>query len=88
MSKEKDKEMDVSKHPWITDIRLVERNIKKGVISRKDYEKYLKALPDQQDKVATMGDPSALDEDDLDIDDEDELDDADEADGADAAEKV
>jgi hypothetical protein len=32
------------------DRRTVERNIKKGLITRKDYEKHLKALEDMADK--------------------------------------
>jgi len=32
------------------DKRIVERNIRKGVIGRKDYEKYLKDLPDVEDR--------------------------------------
>ena len=32
------------------DRRTVERNIKKGLITRKDYEKHLKALEDVADK--------------------------------------
>jgi hypothetical protein len=34
------------------DIRTVERNIKRGIITRKDYERYLKSLADAADKVA------------------------------------
>ncbi|HEY4185412.1 MAG TPA: hypothetical protein VGP07_10100 [Polyangia bacterium] len=34
------------------DVRTLERNIKKGNITRKDYEKHLKALPDATEKVA------------------------------------
>ncbi len=33
------------------DLRTVERNIKRGLITRKDYERFLKALPDASDKV-------------------------------------
>ena len=33
------------------DTRIVERNIKRGLISRKDYERFMKALPDSKDKV-------------------------------------
>jgi len=32
------------------DKRIVERNIKKGLVSRKDYDKHLKALDDVADK--------------------------------------
>jgi hypothetical protein len=34
----------------VYDRRTVERNIKKGLISRKDYEKHLKSLDDVADK--------------------------------------
>ena len=33
------------------DTRTVERNIKRGVITRKDYEKHLKSLADASDNV-------------------------------------
>ena len=33
------------------DSRTVERNIKRGVITRKDYEKYLKTIGDAKDKI-------------------------------------
>jgi len=32
--------------PRLFDRRIVERNIKRGLTTRKDYEKYLKSLPD------------------------------------------
>jgi RNA-splicing ligase RtcB len=56
------------------DKRTVERNIKKGLISRKDYEKHLKSLED----VAEKGAFGAVDND-LDDDLDDDLDEADEA---------
>ncbi|MES1171822.1 MAG: hypothetical protein ABUL77_01185 [Bacteroidota bacterium] len=34
------------------DVRTIERNIKKGLTTRKDYEKHLKALADATEKVA------------------------------------
>ena len=34
------------------DVRTVDRNIKKGLTTRKDYEKHLKALSDVADKTA------------------------------------
>jgi hypothetical protein len=40
------------------DTRTVERNIKRGVITRKDYEKHLKSLSDASDKVVPT-DPAA-----------------------------
>jgi hypothetical protein len=35
------------------DVRTLERNIKKGLTTRKDYEKYLKGLADAAENVAT-----------------------------------
>ncbi len=29
------------------DVRILERNLRRGTLSRKDYEKYLKGLPDR-----------------------------------------
>jgi hypothetical protein len=45
------------------DVRTIERNIKKGHITRKDYEKHLKALPDATDKVAPPEEDLADDDD-------------------------
>jgi hypothetical protein len=46
--------------PRLFDLRNVERNIKRGLITRKDYEKYLKSLEDAKDKIAPgSADPSA-----------------------------
>jgi hypothetical protein len=52
MSKEaKDpKDMD----PRLFDQRNLERNIKRGLFTRKEYEKYLKGLPDARDKAAKL----------------------------------
>jgi hypothetical protein len=52
------------------DRRTVERNIKKGLISRKDYEKHLKALEDTADK-GVYGGTDTDEPDDDDIDDTD-----------------
>jgi hypothetical protein len=41
-----------AKNQRLYDRRVVERNIKKGLITRKDVEKHLKSLPDVADKVA------------------------------------
>jgi hypothetical protein len=59
----------------VFDIRTVERNIKKGHTTRKEYEKYLKALPDVAANVAPP------EEDEL---DDDELDDSDDSDETEA----
>jgi len=56
------------------DRRTVERNIKKGLLTRKDFEKHLKALEDVADKGVYGTEP------DLDDDDVDEGEVADEAD--------
>jgi hypothetical protein len=58
-------------HAKIWDRRTLERNVRKGVMTRKDVEKYLKSLPDAAEKVAEV-----------EIDDEDE--DEDDAEGGDA----
>jgi hypothetical protein len=36
-------------HPLLIDKRVVERNIAKGLVDRKQYDKYLADLPDQAD---------------------------------------
>ena len=33
------------------DVRILERNLRRGQLSRKDYEKYLKSLPDAADRA-------------------------------------
>jgi len=54
MSKDKDtKDVPVLS---VYDTRLVERNMKRGLISRKDYDKYVKSLPDSKDKVKPTAD--------------------------------
>jgi hypothetical protein len=45
------------------DVRTVERNIKRGLITRKDYEKHLKALEDAAEKVAPQEDVEDDDDD-------------------------
>ena len=49
MSKDKDSKESHDAHVY--DTRILERNVKRGLISRKDYEKFLKGLPDAKDKV-------------------------------------
>jgi hypothetical protein len=41
------------KNPRLFDRRVVERNIKKGLITRKDYDKHLKALSDVAGNIAS-----------------------------------
>lgn len=45
-----------AKNARLFDVRTVERNIKKGLVTRKDYEKYLKSLGDATEKAAPMTD--------------------------------
>jgi hypothetical protein len=44
---------DEVKNPRLFDRRVVERNIKKGLVTRKDYEKYLKSLEDVAGNIAS-----------------------------------
>ena len=53
--------------PRFWDVRTLERRLREGQITKKDYEKYLKTIPDVADKQA----PIELDDDD---DDDDEPD--------------
>jgi len=39
------------------DTRNIERNIKSGIVTQKDYETYLSKLPDVGDKVFNLEDP-------------------------------
>src|SRR5262249_15497607 len=49
----KDKDAKEIQDARLFDARVVERNIKRGVITRKDYEKYLKSLGDAKEKAKT-----------------------------------
>jgi len=50
------------------DVRTIERSIKKGLVTRKEYEKHLKGLPDGAEKVAPPEEhPGDDDDDDDDI---------------------
>jgi hypothetical protein len=39
------------------DIRNIERNIKNGIITQKDYETHLSKLPDVSDKIFNLEEP-------------------------------
>lgn len=54
------------KNPRLFDTRTLERNIRKGLITRKDYDKYLKSLVDATPKIAPADMLMDDDEDDLD----------------------
>ena len=63
---------DTTPPNMLFDRRVVERNIRKGVVSRDDYNKWLTALADVSEKAetirATLGEDEASD---LDASDED-----------------
>jgi hypothetical protein len=40
--------------PRLYDVRNLERNIRAGLLTRRDYEKYTKTLPDTKDKASGM----------------------------------
>jgi hypothetical protein len=44
-------------NPWEWDVRVRERNIRKGVFDEKDVEKYVAALPDVSDQADSIGLP-------------------------------
>ena len=48
------------------DRRTVERNIKKGLLTRKDYEKHLKSLDDVAEKGVYGGSEPEVEDDDVD----------------------
>jgi hypothetical protein len=47
------------KNVKLFDIRTVERNIRKGLVTRKDYDKHLKSLEDVTDKIAPKDAPAS-----------------------------
>ena len=55
----------------LIDKRIVGRNIRKGVVSKKDYDKQLAQLPDRAENAEWIGGQSESDEDDDEGDDED-----------------
>ena len=56
------------------DVRTLERKLRRGLVSRKEYEKFLKALPDRADNVTQVGVSLAEDDDlDDDLDDDDDV---------------
>ncbi len=64
---------DVTPRDMLLDRRVVERNIRKGIVTRDEYESFLKALPDAADNSeairAKLGEHDADDdfaEDDID----------------------
>ncbi len=56
------------KDEFLYDVRIAERNIQEGKLSKKDYEKHLASLPDVEEK----GEPLVIEEDE--VSSEEELD--------------
>jgi hypothetical protein len=50
---------EAAKDSRLFDRRIVERSIRRGLITRKDYEKFLKSLNDATDKIAPADQPAA-----------------------------
>ena len=44
-------------NPWDWDVRVRERNFRKGILDDKDVEKYLGQLPDVGDQAESLGLP-------------------------------
>jgi len=44
-------------NPWEWDVRVRERNLRKGVFEEKDLEKYLAQLPDVADQAESVAMP-------------------------------
>ena len=63
------RDAEAAKNDRLFDKRTIERNIKKGLVTRKEYEKHMKALEDAGPKGVFGGPEEAAD-------DDDELDDA------------
>jgi hypothetical protein len=41
-------------HPWEWDVRVRERNVRKGILDEKDIEKHLSQLPDVADQAESI----------------------------------
>lgn len=65
---------DTTPPNMLFDRRVVERNIRKGVVTREEYDQWLTALSDVGENAetvrATLGEDDLDDEDDLDEDDD------------------
>lgn len=49
--------MNNTKTPWDLDVRVRERNLRKGVLDEKDVEKHLKELPDAAANAESVATP-------------------------------
>ena len=52
--------MATQREMHLLDIRIVERNIEKGLITRKAYNKHIKDLADVTDKSEAISEPQPL----------------------------
>ncbi len=43
-------------HEVLVDKRIIDRNIKRGALTRQDYEKHVRDLPDVADRIAPPDD--------------------------------
>jgi hypothetical protein len=71
---------EAAKNLRLFDRRIVERNIKKGIVTRKDYDKYLKALGDTAPNIASAEERVEDEPDDDDLDALDDVEDEEEDD--------
>jgi hypothetical protein len=68
-------------NPWILDVRVRERNLTKGLITDKEVEKHLQALPDMADQAEPFATPQpALAQPEIEEEEDDEEDDIEEED--------
>ncbi len=52
-----------NKEDFLYDVRIVNRNIRDGAVSKKEYDKYIESLPDVEDKSEPLiidDEPEAL----------------------------
>ena len=58
------RDAEAAKNDRLFDKRTIERNIKKGLVTRKDYEKHLKTMEDVASKGVFGGPEEGADDDD------------------------
>ena len=58
--------------PRFWDVRTLQRRLRKGQINKKDFEKYLKTLPDVDGKKALISVSAEIEDDDFDDDEGDD----------------
>ena len=54
------------------DVRIVDRNIREGVVSKKEYDKYVKGLPDVEEKGEPLIFEDEIEEEEAELDQESE----------------